>query len=59
MNNTLLQDIKQEKFILDQLKARRRENLKGLNETQRNIKLQEEKIFNLVELLEKSYQEVI
>jgi len=59
MNNTLISDIIQQRLILNQLKAKRREILNGLNETQRNINLQEEKIFNLVGMLEKSYQEVV
>lgn len=50
---TLIHDIKQNRFILDQKKAKRREILNSLNIVQKEIKQQEEKIFNLVGMLER------
>lgn len=58
MNNQLIQDIKQQRFLLDQYKAKRSDILKNLNAINKEIKQQENKIYTLVGMLEKSYHEV-
>ena len=55
---TLIYDIKQQRFLLDQYKAKRRDILNSLNAVQKEIKQQENKIFNLISMLEKESQEV-